>query len=223
MQSRDDAAGDMRQVEAARYALLRRLTMAMRHQMVVHLQPIGMVSELMERRLRQPEPDMDQLGQSMDKVQDFARAGIGASLDFVTWLAPEPGVEIPLDAGVDECVRLLRSAFSFRGLALRSTVGDWPQPVSRSALRMLLPAVLFALTEDARAPADVIVSAQVDAQARLLLEVRVRPGTGSSGFAAPASYRPLAWDEVRQLAQSEGVVLARTPDGATLRWPIPVS
>ncbi len=38
-------------VEAARYALLRRLAFAMRHHMVVHLQPIGMSTELMERRL----------------------------------------------------------------------------------------------------------------------------------------------------------------------------
>jgi hypothetical protein len=215
----DSEGAVLRQVEAARYALLRRLTLAMRHQMVVHLQPIGMVSELMERRLRQPEPDFAQLVTTMDKVQDFARAGVGASLDYVTWLAPEAGVAIALDAGVDECVRLLRSAFSFRGLALRSVVGDWPQPVSRSALRMLLPAVLFAITEEVEGPAEVVVSAQVDAQGCLLLEVRVRPGTGSAGFAAPESYRALAWPEVAQLAQSEGVDLARSADGATLRWP----
>ena len=219
MQSQDEGAADMRQVEAARYALLRRLTMAMRHQMVVHLQPIGLVGELMERRLRQPKPDLAQLGDSMDQVQDFARAGVDASLDYVTWLAPEPGVDIPLDAGVDECVRLLRSAFSFRGLALRSAVGDWPQPVSRSALRVLLPAVLFALTEDAVAPADVVVSAQVDARGRLLLEVNVQRGAGSAGQAAPASYRPLSWIEVEQLARSEGVELTRTADSTSLRWP----
>ncbi|MDB5858694.1 MAG: hypothetical protein JWQ76_2383 [Ramlibacter sp.] len=208
-----------RRVEAARYALLRRLTLAMRHQMVVHLQPIGMVSELMERRLRQPEPDLSQLGATMDKVQGFARAGVGASLDFVTWLAPEPGVEIALDAGSEESVRLLRSAFSFSGFALRSAVGDWPQPVSRSALRMLLPALLFGLADEAQAPADIAVSAQVDAQGRLLLQVRVRPGTGSPGFAAPASYRALAWDEVDQLARSEGLELTHTDGSATLRWP----
>ena len=179
----EDAA--LRQVEAARYALLRRLMLAMRHQMVVHLQPIGMVSELMGRRLQQPQPDLAQVGEAMEKVQDFARAGVGASLDYVTWLAPEPDVTVPVDAGVDECVRLLRSAFSFRGLTLRSTVGDWPQPVSRSALRVLLPAVLFGLTEGAEGPADVTVAAQIYAQGRLLLEVRLRPGTGSHGFPAP--------------------------------------
>ena len=135
------------------------------------------------------------------------------------WLAPEAGADIALDAGVDECVRLLRSAFSFRGLTLRSAVGDWPQPVSRPALRMLLPAVLFGSTEDVQGPADVVVSAEVDVQGRLLLHVRVRPGSGSQGFAAPESYRALDWAEVEQLAQSESVVLTRNADGATLRWP----
>src|SRR6185369_7993641 len=42
--------------EAARYALLRRLAPSMRHHLVVNLQPIGMIYEVMDRRLRAPEP-----------------------------------------------------------------------------------------------------------------------------------------------------------------------
>ena len=38
--------------EAARYALIRRLAPSMRHHLVVNLQPIGMIYEVMDRRLR---------------------------------------------------------------------------------------------------------------------------------------------------------------------------
>jgi hypothetical protein len=107
-----------RLVEAARYALLRRLAYAMRHHMVVHLQPIGMITEVMERRLRMPAPDIGQVHESMDKINGFSRAAVQSCLDVVSWLAPEPGVAIGLDAGVQECVAMLRSNFSFRGFAL---------------------------------------------------------------------------------------------------------
>lgn len=203
-------------MEAARYALLRRLTFAMRHQMVAQLQPIGMLGELMERRLREPAPDLAAVGDQMAKVQGFARAGVGASLDFVSWLAPEPGVLVPLSLGVDECVRLLRTHFSFRGFALRSEVAA-AQLVSRSALRMLLPAVLFGLADHADSPAEVVVTA-ASAPGGLLLQVQVLPASGSKGFAAPAAYRPLAWSEVEALARSEGVELARTDSSASIAW-----
>jgi hypothetical protein len=216
MQSTDDGAA-LRRVEAARYALLRRLTLAMRHQMVVHLQPIGMLTEVMERRLRQPEPDMDLVGQNMEKVHGFAKAGVGASLDFVTWLAPEPGAQVALDEGVSECVKLLRTHFSFRGFTLKSEVQDAPQTVSRHALRMLLPAVLFGLTDKAQSPADLVVSVRTGDD-HLELLVKLAPGTGSEGFPANQPYRLLEWEEVEALAQSEGVVLTRGDGFAKLRW-----
>lgn len=213
----DDGQG-LRRVEAARYALLRRLTLAMRHQMLVHLQPIPMVTEVIERRLRAAEPDMALVDEDLRKVHGFARAGVGASLDFVTWLAPEAGVAVALDAGVAECVQLLGTDFSFRGFTLRNQVADMPQQVSRQALRMLLPAVLFGLTDHAASPADILLSAGAGDGMEALLEVRVQAGAGSSGFPANAPYRLLEWEEVEALARSEGVVLAHAEGHASLRW-----
>lgn len=206
----------LQRVEAARYALLRRLTLAMRHQMVVHLQPIGMVTRRMERSLRGPSPDMVVLGHDMVQVQDFAKAGVGASLDFVTWLAPEPGTEVALDAGVEQCAQLLRTHFSFRGYTLRNEVAGAPQPVKRAALRMLLPAVLFGVTDEAVSPADLVVSSPAGDDRQLLVDVRAV--TGAPGFEPPAPYRLLEWQEVQHLAQHEGVKLTRSASGASLRW-----
>lgn len=178
-----------------------------------------MVTEVIERRLRADVPDMALVDEDMQKVHGFARAGVGASLDFVTWLAPEPGVRVALDAGVAECVQLLRTHFSFRGFTLRNQVAGMPQQVSRQALRMLLPAVLFGLTDHAASPADILVSASAGEGMAPLLEVHVRDGAGSSGFPANAPYRLLVWEEVEALARNEGVVLARAEGHAALRWP----
>src|SRR4029434_7354713 len=110
-------------VAAARYAVLRRLAFAMRHQMVVHLQPIGMITEVMERRLQSPSPDLGQMRESMIKINGYSRAAVQSCLDVVSWLAPEDGATVALDVGVDECLDLLRSGFAFRGFTIRGGVG----------------------------------------------------------------------------------------------------
>ena len=111
-------------VEAARYALLRRLTFAMRHHLVVNLQPIGMITEVMERRLKAAQPDLVQVQQSMERINGFSKAAVQSCLDVVSWLAPDSRAGIALGAGIAECLALLRSNLSFRGFTVRETIGD---------------------------------------------------------------------------------------------------
>jgi hypothetical protein len=193
-----------RRVEAARYALLRRLAFAMRHHMVVHLQPIGMITEVMERRLQSPAPDIGQVHESMAKINGFSRAAVQSCLDVVSWLAPEGGTVVPLSAGVRECVTLLRSSFNFRGFALKDEVGELPVPVARAGLRNALPAALLALTDHAASPADIVLSAQAGDDP-VNLTVALKPTGGAAGFAGDAPYRLLKWDEVQALAAAEGI------------------
>jgi hypothetical protein len=209
-----------RLVEAARYALLRRLAFAMRHHMVVHLQPIGMITEVLERRLQSATPDVAHVHESMTKINGFSRAAVQSCLDVVTWLAPEESAAIALDAGVQECVALLRSSFSFRGFALKDEVGELSLPVGRAGLRNTLPACLLALTDRAGSPADVTVSARAD-QGRVQLSVALQPTEGPAGFAGDQPYRMLEWREVDALARAEGIGLER--HGDTIRLAVPVN
>jgi len=207
-----------RLVEAARYALLRRLAYAMRHNMVVHLQPIGMITEVMERRLQAPSPDLAQVHEAMTKINGFSRAAVQSCLDVVSWIAPGAGIEVALDAGVQECVSLLRSSFSFRGFTLRDEVGAAPAKVARAGLRNVLPACLLALTDRAASPADVVVSAEAAPQ-RAVLTVALLPTEGSPGFPGDAPYRLLEWHEVEALAGAEGIAFERVGDRVRLTLP----
>jgi hypothetical protein len=196
------------QVEAARYALLRRIAFAMRHHMVVHLQPIGMITEVTERRLRLPQPDLAQVHESMGKVNGFARAAVQSCLEVVSWLAPEEGAVVALDAGVRECMDMLRSNFSFRGFALKDETGSAAIEVSRAAVRNVLPACLLALTDRAPSPAEVVVTAQVQ-PGQAVLSVELLATAGAAGVTGDAPYRLLEWSEVDALAQADGVELER--------------
>src|SRR5438309_11363958 len=66
--------------EAARYALLRRLAPSMRHHLVVNLQPIGMVYEIMDRRLRAEQPNLADVHEGAQKMNAYARSALAACL-----------------------------------------------------------------------------------------------------------------------------------------------
>lgn len=205
-------------VEAARYALLRRLALGMRHHMVVHLQPMGLITELMERRLKLPEPPWSQIHASMEKIHGLSRAAVDSCLDVVTWLAPAAGVRIGIDDGVAEVTGLLRSNFSFRGFVLVENLGGIAADTERSAVRHVLPAVLLALTDRAPTPAQVRVTTSLE-EGCATVAVEVEPTTGEPGFPGNHPYRLLGWTEVDALALAEGVEVRRSGSGAYLRFP----
>jgi hypothetical protein len=202
------------QVEAARYALLRRLAFAMRHQMVVHLQPIGMVTEVMDRRLRAAEPDLAQVHESMAKIHGFSKAAVQSCLDVITWMAPD-ATTVALDAGTHECLTLLRSNFSFRGFALGDEIGALPMTVSRAALRNVLPACLLALTDITPTPAELLVTGE-PGEDESALRITLRATEGTAGFEGDGRYRQLHWHEVEALARADNVEATREADGARL-------
>jgi hypothetical protein len=207
------SAAEQRRIESARYALLRRLALAMRHHMVVHLQPMGMITELLERRVQAGQADSTHVRDSMEKIHQMSRAAVDACLDVVTWLAPVPDVVVPLDAVVQECIQLLRSNFSFRGFALQGEPGGVTHDVPQSAVRHVLPAVLLALTDRAPPPADVLVRTQPGE-----IAVEVIEKEGDPGFPGNHPYRLLDWQEVEVLAHAEGVRVSRDAHTARITF-----
>jgi len=202
------AQGVAGSAEAARYALLRRLAPSMRHHLVVNLQPIGMIYEVMDRRLRAPQPDLADVHESANKINGFARAALNSCLDVVTWLAPEEEMQTTASEGVRECLGLLATSLTFRGYALRNEVQPVPGEVRRAAIRNVLTAAMIHATDENPPPADLVLSAE-PSPAALLLTLTLRPTQGNQGFSTEAGYRPLEWSDVEALAAAEAVELKR--------------
>jgi C4-dicarboxylate-specific signal transduction histidine kinase len=194
--------------EAARYALLRRLAPSMRHHLVVNLQPIGMIYEVMDRRLRAPQPDLADVHESAHKINGFARAALNSCLDVVTWLAPDEDVTITAAEGIRECLGLLATSLTFRGYALRNDAGAVEGTVRRSAIRNVLTAALINATDENPAPAEIVLAIQPHAEA-LVLSLTLRPTEGEPGFTPEAAYRPIEWSDVEALAAAESVSVSR--------------
>jgi len=213
-----EAAQPTPDAEAARYALLRRLAPSMRHHLVVNLQPIGMIYEVMERRLRAPEPDLAHVHESASKINTFARAALASSLDVIGWLAPDDKVGISVHDGARECAGLLATSLSFRGYALRNEVGGMERQVRRAALRSLLAATLVHTSDHLKPPSEIVLAA-VEEDGGVMLTVTSRQSDGDKGFSNEAPYRKIEWRDLQALAAAEGVQLAREGARITLRLP----
>ena len=204
--------------EAARYALLRRLAPSMRHHLVVNLQPIGMIYEVMDRRLRAPAPDLANVHESAGKINGFAKAALTACVDVVGWLAADEAAGITLAEAARECSALLATSFSFRGYALRNEVGAVPGTVRRAAIRNLLTGALLHVTDHQPAPADLVLTCTPQAEAAVV-SIAFRPTPSDKAIAAEANYRRITWDDVQALAQADGAAVTREGQGLVLRFP----
>lgn len=194
--------------EAARYALLRRLAPSMRHHLVVNLQPIGMIYEVMDRRLRAAQPDLAEVHDSAHKINGFARAALNSCLDVVTWLAPDDDITTTAAEGVRECLGLLATSLTFRGYALRNEVGAVAGDVRRSAIRSVLTASLIHTTDENPGPADLVLAAEPQPDA-LVLTLTLKPSDGEQGFSPEPAYRPIEWRDVEALAAAESARVSR--------------
>ena len=203
------------QIEAARYAVLRRLAPALRHHMVRPLQPIGLIYGVMHHKLSAAQPDLRSVREEAGKINEFAKAALDECMDMGTWLAPEPGVVTAVESGVRECVGLMATTLHFCGFRLVNEVEDVPAQVLRDALRMVLSAALFALTDAMDEPVTVTIHAQaspVDVTVTLLTD----PIGDGQLDRYDDGYRQLEWVDVQALALAEHVGLSRQGSQVTL-------
>src|SRR5450432_144566 len=76
-------------IEAASYALLRRLAPAFRHRMVGGLHPIELIAEAMEQRLQAAVPDMANARENLGRIKNLSRSAVLSCTSVTNWLAPE--------------------------------------------------------------------------------------------------------------------------------------
>jgi hypothetical protein len=204
--------------EAARYALLRRLAPSMRHHLVVNLQPIGMVYEIMDRRLRAPEPNYAEVKEGAHKISGYARAALASCVDVVTWLAPDDAARCTAAQGIAECLSLIATGFTFRGFSLREEGAEVQGEVRRASFRNVVTGAFLWLSDEHTPPAQISIRAE-KANEGLVVVLALAPSEGQPGFSTAPAYRPLTRGDIQALADADQVALSR--DGATVRITLP--
>lgn len=204
---------------AARHDILRRLAPPLRHDMVVPLQSLGMVAEALSARLERGTIGQDDLQAMVSKLNRLSRQAVATCVDVSTWMQPSEDDGVNLHEGVNECVRLLSTSLNFRGLDLRTELGDGEFDVSRFALRFLLPGAIFTLVDHAAAPGEIVVRTEF-ASAHAVVAVEYQAlADGVFSQLHESGDAPLSWPEVQALAAAEGVELLRNDSSVILRLP----
>lgn len=208
-----------RLAEAARYALLRRMAPALRHDMAGALQPVSMMAAMLEKRLQKPEPDMAALVKNSASINTLAREASTACMGLMTWLAPREDAPAALNTCVAESIGLVATEMSFRGINLVNETENADGKVLLSSLRGVFMASLLALTDECDGPSDVVLTAGAEGPA-VSLNIRVAPSAGEAMMAGNSpAYRKLGWDDVEALAEAQGVGLSHAPGHVELRFP----
>lgn len=217
--------------EAARYALLRRLTPTLRHHLVGEFQPIGMIAAMVDRRLQADQPNLASLRENSAALGKLSRSAANNCMNIMTWVAPKGAVAVELQEGVQECLGLLSTEFRFKGLVIVNAViapaweGAERVQCALNALRCVLPAALLALSDETQGAADLHVTAEPAPGDAVHITLRRQPAdrpadnghnSGNSGNGSTTEYRALTWRDVEVLAQAESVGLTRMPDGVQL-------
>lgn len=209
-----------RLAEAARYALMRRLLPAIRHNLAGTLQPIGMMSAMLERRIKAAAPDMAQLAKNTQALTTLSREAAAASLNLMTWLAPKDNEPITVNSAVEESLGLMATELSFRGFSLDNQATDAVTKLPKGMLRSVFTASLIALTDAARQPSGVVVSVEGEAgdtRLRITITAAAPNELATLGNRMP-TYRSLQWADVQALADAEGVHIEYAPDFVRLRY-----
>ena len=230
-----DPSIDLKQsAEGPRYALLRRLAPAIRHQMAGSLQPVTMMAAIIEKRLLAAAPDLPALAKTSNDVRQLAMAATRASLDMIGWIAPDPEAHVPLFKGVQEGLHLVATELSFRGFKCVNQTEGVALDVTLTHVRGVFVAALLAVTDAAAMPATVLVTAQpdgVDLVVTLALtDANTTAGAASTTSTATApdedfhlslaTYRKIDWTDVEAMAAADGVALQHASANVVLRLPI---
>ena len=206
--SSDIVFSNERLVEAARYALLRRLLPAICHNLAGSLQPIRMMATMLERRIKASTPDFDQLAKNSQALNALSRESAATTVDLMTWLAPKDNNLVAINSAIEESLGMMSTELSIRGFSVVNQTTHTETQLPRSIIRSVFMASLIALTDRVEGANRVTVNAEVSAfDIQISIELDVE--TGVEAGARMQTYRALNWSDVTALAEAEGVCLSQ--------------
>jgi hypothetical protein len=207
--------------DAARQVLLRRLASPLKHDMVVNLQAVSMLTETLAARLERNALLATDLAPSVAKLNRLARDAVAACLKVASWMdaADDPGT--PLATAVDDCLQLLSANFNFRGLRLSAQVPPVEFEVSRAGTRAVLAATLLMLADAAPGPGELLVEADVSGDEAVLTVVYFEGDPGDAWLPQDTAVQKIEWAHVQALAAAESMSAAASPREVVLRVPRP--
>ena len=203
--------------EAAQYALLRRLAPVIRHNMAGTLQPIAMVAAMLERRLQKADTDPEALLRNARDIMALSKEAAASCVDLMGWLAPRENKSVKAGKGIAECLSMVATQLSFKGISIVDNTSPIDVELSQSAMRNVLTAAIIALTDVAAGPRALLMETEF-ADGFFSIQVSLGELSTSAPARVPEKppYRQLEWHDLEALALREAVRLTRSENRIAL-------
>ncbi|MGQ2964254.1 hypothetical protein [Methylophilus sp.] len=189
---------------ALRFEIIKRLAPGFRHRMLGRMQPIALLSQLMDKKIQAGQTESGFLLKRLKELKDSLSAATNATVDLFSWLNPDDQNLQPLNSIVEECLDLLKMDIYTSNVVFHNTITS-PALVKASRLRHVLAACLLTYIDSTEKAAQVTLSAQQVA-GDWVLEMAMQPAD-----AAPKQANALAtfvnWGSIALI--SEGALFSK--------------
>jgi hypothetical protein len=206
-------------VDAIRYAVLRRLAPGLRHRLMGELQSLQFSGELAVRLL-DAGTDAAKLAATVRQIVPLTRSATAASATLIEWLRGDDRATTTLDL-LPQLVRLAGDDWPLRGIESTTDVRTGDARVARTPLRELIVTSLLALTDAQPGPLDIAVAAE-RVGGEVVVRLRAAAGQGTSPLPTLVRADAFGCTQVNALGAAHGVVCTCVRDEVTLRLPVVV-
>lgn len=207
-----------RLAEAARYAVLGRLSPMLRHDMAGALQPLRMISAMLQRRLEAAVLDRVAIAKNVSAIDVLSKEAAAHCMGAMNWLVPINEDSVSVQAGVQELLTLTATELFLHGLVGVNAVPDAEARFPRTFFRSIFAAALLALCDSSDGAASVHVEL-LNLNGDVDLHLRVARDALAPAAQPVQRQRRLDWDDVRVLAAAAGLAFAQGEEGVSLRLP----
>lgn len=208
-----------RDVDAIRFAVLRRLAPGLRHRVMGELQSLQFSGEL-AARLIDVGGEPTKLALAVRQVVPHAQAAAAACTALIEWLRADEGATTAVDAALPELARLVGDDWVLRGIECSTDAHAGDAQVARIALREVVVTALLALTDAQTGPLDIGLTAE-RAGNEVVIRLTASPASRASLVPELARGDKIDCADVAALAAAHGVACACVRDGVTVRLPVP--
>lgn len=204
-----------RLAEAASYAVLRRIAPALRHDVAGLMQPVGMLTKILQRRVQNPQPDLTEITKNLESVSALVKEATAGCMNAMGWMILCEDRPVNLQTGVTEAIKLLGPALFGTDLELRNELADEPAVAPQSYLRSVVTGALLAFCDQRSAGNILQVTLEAGAEnsdAHCALLMCMLPGdTVKPPEPTDTDHRsrPIDWQDVQAMADSFNVTMER--------------
>ena len=186
------------EADAVRYVVLRKLASGMRHTLMGELQAIQFAGELAAQMVTTGAPGPKLRG-AIDQILEQTKAAVRTSRSIMEWLRPEDMSNIPVEAAMQQCLKLAGDDWSLRGIKATTSCEPGNVIVPKTVFYELFVTSLLALTDLHPGPLDIdIVAEEVDK--KVVVKLSAHAADRRSALPPLVLYRALTLDDVSVLA-----------------------